>query len=149
MSVLEYSGLTGDGEPQFDLVDLIPAQVAGLMFAVQFEIVQITAYDGWLNLSKSYAVLGQSMSLAFLLGAGSLAVIVATNELSQEDVIFWEEETGELEQFYGASIVASVGLLVGVEFLPSVANWVTGSDVIATAAFVVGGVAVWAIVWAR
>lgn len=140
--------MTG-GERSIDLEDLIPAQVFGILVLVQFGIAKLTAYDGTINLADTVALGGVEVSLAFIGSAASLAVIVATNELTAEDVMFWEEDAGELDQVYGFAVAATFALLVLVEFSTYVSDLLAGSDVLATLAFVINVIAVWAIVWVR
>lgn len=140
---------TRNGQRNIDLIDLLPAQVAGVMFLIQFGIVELIAYDGAFDLDQAYAIAGFDISLAFIVSAGALAVIVATNELGADDVMFWDEGSGELDQIYGGAIAGTIGILVGVEFVPQINDMVVGSDVFGTAAFLISVVAVWAIVWIR
>lgn len=133
-----------------DIEDLIPAQVAGVMFLIQFGIVELVAYDGAFDLDQTYAIAGFDVSLAFFVSAGALGIIMLTNELGAPDLMFWDDgDDDELDEIYGGAILGTVGLLVAVEFVPQVNDFILSSDVAGTAAFLTSVVAVWAIVWIR
>lgn len=134
---------------EIDLEDLIPAQIFAIMALVQFGIVDFVAYDGELDLAQTYAFGGYDLSLAFILGAASLAIIAITNELSADDVAFWDDSSGTLDQTYGLAVAGTAALIVLVEFSTTVNDFVTGSDVVATLAFLAAAIAVWAIVWVK
>lgn len=132
-----------------DIVDLIPAQIAGVMFLIQFGIVELVAYDGAFDLHDTYEIVGgYDISLAFLINLGAFALIIFTNSIGGDDLRFWDDEDG-LEQVYGLAIVGTLAMIISVEFFDSIGDFVTTSDIAGTAAFLVSVVAIWAIVWIR
>lgn len=136
------------GHRNIDIEDLIPAQVAGIMFLIQFGIVELIAYDGAFDLHATYDIAGFEVSLAFLVNIAAIGIIMFTNGIRQDDLRFWDDSAG-LDEVYGGAIVVTVGLVTAVEFWPAANDWIVGSDVAGTAAFLVSVVAIWAIVWIR
>ena len=137
------------GQKNIDIVDLVPAQIAGVMFLIQFGIVELVAYDGAFDLHEVYEIAGgYELSLAFLINLGAFALIIFTNEIGTDDMRFWDDSSG-LDQVYGLAIVGTLAMIVSVELFDSVGDFVTTSDIAGTAAFLVSVVAIWAIVWIR
>ncbi len=134
---------------KIDIEDLIPAQIAGVMFLIQFGIVQLTAYSGQIDLHQTFDLAGVAdVSLAFFINIAAFGIIIFTNEIGADDLIFWEDG-GNLDQIYGAAITGTLALIVAVEFWPYMNDLIVQNDVLGTVAFLTSVVATWAIVWIR
>ena len=135
---------------KIDIEDLVPAQVFGLVTLVQFGIVELTAYDGAINLGKEFNIVGQAVSLAFAAGIVSFGIIAVTNELELDDFKAWDDnDRSSLDDSYQWILVGTVIVTVGVEFIGQINSLITGNDIIGTAAFALCVAGVWVIVWAR
>ena len=133
---------------QIDVVDLLPAQVAGIMYLIQFGIVGLIAYDGAFDLHTTYEAAGFTVSLAFLVNIAAVGVIMITNGVEAEDFMFWEDQSS-LDQVYSMAIFGTIALVTIVEFWPWANDFILSSDVAGTAAFLVSVVAIWAMVWIK
>ncbi len=134
-----------------DIEDLVPAQAFSLVTLVQFGIVSLTAY-GSFDLAQSMSLGGFNVSYAFIIAIVSLGAIAVTNELDLEDLKAWDDSarrSSSLDDTYQWTLLGTVGITVGVEFIPQINNLVTGSDIIGTVAFAICVVGVWAVVWLK
>jgi hypothetical protein len=120
---------------RFDIEDVVPSIVFLFVGAATAGLVQLSL-NANIQLSDSLFNLGGTpVSTAFVLSMASIGVIAMTNEMDLGDfkkVAEGEYRTSsgqQMAEWARVAVLGMFGLVIGIEFVPGIESWVTGSDV--------------------
>ena len=119
---------------RFDAVDIVPSIVFLFVGAATAGLVQLTLNANVQLTDTLFSLGGTGMSVAFIVSMVSIAVIAVTNEMDLSDFSdiangdYYNRNGEEMEEWARFAVIGMFALVIGIEFVPGVESFVTGSD---------------------
>jgi hypothetical protein len=136
-----------------DLEDHLPLVAYYFAVASLTGVSSMLVFTNTLSLDAVHSIAGFEISMAFIVAVVGLGIVAITNEMDPEFLKAWDDEiTGERGRKYDQMsrylALGAVVLLVGVEFIGGVSDFVASGEMIRTLTFIVMAAGGAAISWA-